>query len=372
MLSLLLSASVKEVASTLTPTTSPHSPSSFSSSFLPSGAAFHAFLAFTVLVYLFESYLDLRQRLCYSVTSQPPQLTWVTPNDFALAQAYGRDKTHYNLAKSTFDTLKLLALLLFAVYPYLWSLSSSILTSLHLPPSAHPLLHSLIFFTFEQLLDQLTSLPLSYYKTFTLEQRHGFNHCTRQLFFTDQLKSFALLVVIGLPILSLLLAIIERAGPHFYVYCWLVVLVIQLMAMTVYPVVIQPLFNSVEPLEPGPLRSAIEALASRVDFPLTRLYRIDGSKRSSHSNAYLYGFNSNKRIVIFDTLINQSSQEEVVAVLARQTHKRTNAQPHNHKATPLLLLHHLASLTHLQLTLLLLLSLSCAFLLSFSRCAVVR
>ena len=323
MLPLLLSASVKEVTSSLS--TDPFSTLS-SSPF----TAFHAFLAFTVLVWLFESYLDLRQRACYSVATPPPQLSWVTPSEFALAQAYGRDKILYNLVKSSFDTLKLLTLLLLSVYPALWRLSAYLLSSLRLSPSSYPLLHSLLFFSLEQTLDQLTSLPFSYYKTFTLEQLHGFNKSTRALFFSDQAKTFALLLVIGLPILALLLTVIDSAGPHFYVYCWAAVLVIQLLALTVYPVLIQPLFNRVEPLEQGSLRSAIEALAARVHFPLTRLYRIDGSKRSSHSNAYFYGFFSNKRIVIFDTLINQSSQEEVVAVLARTKH----STPHSSDLHP--------------------------------------
>ena len=259
-----------------------------SSSFtLPHGFFFYAFIVFTVAVYAFESYLDWRQHRCYAVTAKPSELTWVSDADFAAAQSYGLDKSRYNAVKSAFDTAKLLLFLLAAFYPRLWAYSGDLLSSVGLQPASHPLLHSCAFFALEQLTDTLLSLPFAYYKTFGLEAAHGFNQSTRALFFSDQLKTLALTVVIGVPLLALILVLIEKGGAHFYLYVWALVFAVQLLALTVYPILIQPLFNKVEPLEQGPLRLAIEALAQRVQFPLRRLYRIDGSKRSSHSNAYL-------------------------------------------------------------------------------------
>ena len=299
-----------------------HSDSSFA---LPPGFFLHSFLVFSWLVYLFETLLDYRQHSNYLITTRPAQLTWVTDADFRLAQSYGRDKSLYAFVKAAVDTLKQSALLLFGVYPALWAYSATLLSDVGVDASSHPLLQSMAFFVLEQLLDTVTAVPFSAYKAFVLEEAHGFNKQTVGLFLSDQLKSLALLLVLGLPLLALLIAIIERSGPRFYLYVALTVLGVQLLALTLYPIVIQPLFNKVEPLEPGPLRAAIEALAERVQFPLRRLYRIDGSKRSSHSNAYLYGLCQNKRIVLFDTLITQSTQPEVVAVLAHEIgHWRLN------------------------------------------------
>jgi STE24 endopeptidase len=116
----------------------------------------------------------------------------------------------------------------------------------------------------------------------------------------------------------LLLYTVRWGGEYFYVYATLLVLAINFLAVLIYPTFIQPCFNKVTPLPEGELRSAIEALAKRVNFPLTQLYEVDGSKRSAHSNAYFYGFCNNKRIVLFDTLIKQTNIEQVTAVLGHE------------------------------------------------------
>ncbi|CAO3684337.1 unnamed protein product [Rhizopus stolonifer] len=121
-----------------------------------------------------------------------------------------------------------------------------------------------------------------------------------------------------LPFMSAFLWIIKATGDKFYFYVWIIVIVFQLFIITVYPTFIQPLFNTLTPMEQGDLRSKIEALAARIQFPLKKLYVIDGSKRSGHSNAYFYGFGKNKHIVLFDTLIEHSNHEEICAVLAHE------------------------------------------------------
>lgn len=178
---------------------------------------------------------------------------------------------------------------------------------------------SCIFFVIHHVVDTLVGLLPSIYSTFVIEERHGFNKTTPSLFVTDLVKSTVLHVVIGCPLLSLLLAVIMYTGPYFYVYVCLTIGVIQLVAVIVYPTLIQPCFNKVTPLDEGPLRSAIEQLAASLHFPLQKLFVIDGSKRSAHSNAYFYGLPcGSKRIVLYDTLIEQSSQAQVVAVLAHE------------------------------------------------------
>jgi STE24 endopeptidase len=134
----------------------------------------------------------------------------------------------------------------------------------------------------------------------------------------DMLKGQLLGIVLGAPIISGLLKIVQTTGNEFFYYLWLFGVFVQITAITIYPIVILPLFNKLSPLEAGPLKTGVEALAQKLHFPLSELYVIDGSKRSAHSNAYFFGLPWKKHIVIFDTLIEKSETEEVVAVLAHE------------------------------------------------------
>ena len=135
---------------------------------------------------------------------------------------------------------------------------------------------------------------------------------------SDLLKGQALSVAFGVPLGWAFLKIIQKTGDKFFYYLWLFALGVQLFAITIYPIVIVPLFNKLTPLEPGPLKVAVEALAQRLDFPLSELQVIDGSKRSAHSNAYFTGLPWKKKIVIYDTLIEKSDTKEIEAVLAHE------------------------------------------------------
>ena len=179
--------------------------------------------------------------------------------------------------------------------------------------------HSLAFASILHLYFMLVGLPFEIYAIFVLEARHGFNRQTPLLYLTDQIKGLLLSAAIGLPLLALLLSIIRWGGAHFYIYVWGFLLLFQLLALLLYPILIQPLFNTINPLEEGPLRTAIEHLAQQIDFPLTKIFVIDGSKRSSHSNAYFYGFAGfGKRIVLYDTLLTQTTPDEILAILAHE------------------------------------------------------
>lgn len=134
----------------------------------------------------------------------------------------------------------------------------------------------------------------------------------------DMIKSLSLTVVIAVPIISLFLLIIQWAGESFFLYIFIFTFIIQIVAILIYPTLIQPLFNKFDPLPDGELKNLIVDLAKKVQFPLQKIFIMDGSTRSSHGNAYFYGFFSNKRIVIYDTLIQDSTTDEVVAVLAHE------------------------------------------------------
>lgn len=178
--------------------------------------------------------------------------------------------------------------------------------------------HSVAFFIVLMFIQSLLGVPTSLYQNFVLEEHFGFNKLTMRTFIADFLKSQALLIVLGAPVTSAMLAIIQRTGDTFYYYIWAFNIALQLFMITIYPIVILPLFNKLSPLEDGPLKQKVEALSRRLKFPLNQLFVIDGSKRSAHSNAYFFGLPWKKHIVIYDTLIEKSETQEIVAVLGHE------------------------------------------------------
>jgi len=164
----------------------------------------------------------------------------------------------------------------------------------------------------------LVSLPFSLYSTFVIEERFGFNKTTLRLFFMDKLKGSALAIVIGGPLLALLLAFFEFAGPYAWIYAWGAVTVFMFFMQAIAPTWIMPLFNRFEALKDGELKDAIMAFSRSVKFPLQNVFVMDGSRRTSKSNAFFTGFGKNKRIALFDTLIASQTTPELVAVLAHE------------------------------------------------------
>lgn len=164
----------------------------------------------------------------------------------------------------------------------------------------------------------IISMPFGIYSTFVIEESFGFNKTTPGTFVMDRLKGLLLSVLIGAPLLAGIIAFFEYGGQWAWVYAWLAVTGFSLIMQYVAPTWIMPLFNKFEPLEDGELRQAIEEYADSVNFPLQGVYVMDGSKRSSKSNAFFTGFGKNKRIALFDTLIEKHTTEELVAVLAHE------------------------------------------------------
>jgi STE24 endopeptidase len=201
--------------------------------------------------------------------------------------------------------------------PKLWALTGGFLRFAPARFSGE-ISHSIVFILSFIILQQIVSLPMSVYYTFVLEEKFGFNKQTPKLFVMDFLKSNLLAVVLTPPILAGFLAIVQKTGTQFFYYLWLFTAAVQVFMITIYPIAILPLFNKLSPLEEGKLKQQTEALAKKLKFPLHELFVIDGSKRSAHSNAYFFGLPWKKHIVIYDTLIEKSSPEEVVAVLAHE------------------------------------------------------
>lgn len=204
------------------------------------------------------------------------------------------------------------------VLPKLWALTGVCLAQYGPEKYSGEIVHTLIFFFTFNIINTILSLPMDYYGTFVLEEKFGFNKQTMKLWIVDMIKGQALMVVFGAPLLSGFLAIVQKTGNQFFYYLWLFSIGVQMFGITIYPIFILPLFNKLSPLEEGSLKTGVEGLAKKLNFPLKELYVIDGSKRSAHSNAYFYGLPWKKHIVIYDTLIEKSETEEVVAVLAHE------------------------------------------------------
>ena len=162
------------------------------------------------------------------------------------------------------------------------------------------------------------TLPLSWYRTFVIEQRFGFNRMTLGLWLADVAKGALIGAVLGVPLLTLVLWLMERAGSLWWLYAWVVWVAFQVLVLALYPTLIAPLFNKFEPLADAGVRERVERLLARCGFAAKGLFVMDGSKRSSHGNAYFTGFGAARRIVFFDTLLSRLQAEEVEAVLAHE------------------------------------------------------
>ena len=182
----------------------------------------------------------------------------------------------------------------------------------------NPIASGLLYIAILILLKTLVSLPFSIYDTFVIEERFGFNKTTPKVFLIDFLKSLGLSILIGGPILAGVLAFFQYAGSLAWLYCWIVLTVVMIVLQFIAPTWIMPLFNKFTPLEDGELRSGILDYARSVDFPLENLFVMDGSKRSTKSNAFFTGFGKHKRIALFDTLIEKHSVAELVGILAHE------------------------------------------------------
>lgn len=168
------------------------------------------------------------------------------------------------------------------------------------------------------LLKSILSLPFSIYSTFVIEERFGFNKTTPKTFVLDMLKGLALGVALGGPLLAGVLAFFTFIEQYAWLYAWGAVTLFMLVVQFIAPRWIMPLFNSFEPLGEGELRQKIRDYADKVDFTMEGIYVMDGSRRSSKSNAFFTGFGKNKRIALFDTLIENHTEDELVAVLAHE------------------------------------------------------
>lgn len=184
--------------------------------------------------------------------------------------------------------------------------------------TSHPVLMAILYMLIFNVIGMIVDVPFSYYNTFTIETKYGFNRMTKKLFWTDLLKSTALSIVITSIIIGAVVWIYGMIPQWFWLVAWAVIGCFQLFMQYIYTDFIVPMFNKLSPLEDGELRSAIEDFAKKTNFSLENIYMQDSSKRSTHGNAYFSGWGKRKKVVIYDTLTEQLSTEQIVAVLAHE------------------------------------------------------
>jgi STE24 endopeptidase len=241
----------------------------------------------------------------------PPNLEGIyNAEDYRKSQEYIRATTRFGLLSSTFTLFLLLAFWFSGGFNYF----DQVIRAWDFIPLVTGLLYiGIIFLAYD-----LLTLPFKVYGTFVIEERFGFNKTTPRTFFLDQIKGLSLAVLFGGPLLAGILVLFEYAGSYAWLYCWAAVTLFFLAMQYIAPTWIMPLFNKFTPMESGELKEAILRYTRSVNFPIKNVFVIDGSKRSSKSNAFFTGFGRNKRIALFDTLIEKHTVPEMVAVLAHE------------------------------------------------------
>ena len=226
------------------------------------------------------------------------------------SQDYTKVNAKFAYVSSSFDLVVILGFILMGGFNYVDGLARN-WTSLSI-------LKGFVFFGLLYVVRDILSTPFALYETFVIEEKFGFNKTTVKTFLLDKVKSYILVAVLGAVLLGGIVFFFEETGNQAWLYAWGLISLFIIIAPSLFVTVIAPLFNKFTPLTDGALKSAIEKYSESVKFPLTEVSVMDGSKRSGHSNAYFSGFGKKKRIVLFDTLIEKHSVEELVAILAHE------------------------------------------------------
>jgi len=229
---------------------------------------------------------------------------------YSKSQSYTRDKESFSHITSTFSFFLSLAIIFLGLY--------NVIDQFVRGFGYGEIVNGLLFFGVLMVLSDAITLPFSLYNNFVIEKRYGFNKMTLSTFFMDKLKGYFLSALIGAPVIALLLYFFESFGGLAWLYAWGLMAIFTLAMQPLFNLFIAPMFNKFTPLEEGSLLTKIKSYLKKVDFPVAKLEVMDGSKRTSHSNAYFSGLGKNKRIALFDTLLESQSDDEIVSVIAHE------------------------------------------------------
>ncbi|MCH7412755.1 M48 family metallopeptidase [Belliella sp. R4-6] len=260
--------------------------------------------------FLFEktlSYLNIKRPL----TSIPKSLEeYLSVTKLKEAKTYQQVNFRFGVISGLFSFTLTICLILLGVFGWVDEWLRNIIS--------HPMLLSLAYFAIIFICSDLLSIPFDFYHTFVIEEKFGFNKASKATFFSDKLKGYLLSIIVGGGLLFLLLYLIHQIGKDFWWQFWIISAIFMVMVNLFYTAWILPFFNKLKPLEDGELKQKIVNYTEKVSFPLENLFVIDGSKRSSKANAFFSGFGKRKKVVLYDTLIEQHTPEELVAVLAHE------------------------------------------------------
>ena len=269
---------------------------------------------------LINNYISFRQYKHLSKNTKiPDELKdlGIDEKKYKETKIYSKEKLLHTIIESSFSEFLDIFVLYFNFYPFLWEISRNFNTLFNISKNNEYM--TVIFFSIiEFLRGTAIEIPFNFYLIFIIEEKYKFNTMTIKTFITDIIKTL-LLKITFLPIIFvLLIKVIDWGGKNFYIYAEIFIIIIIFIFLWVYPNFIAPLYNKFKELEEGEIKERIFKLAQKVNFPLKKLYEVDESTRSAHSNAYLYGLGNNKRIVLYDTLIKKLTPEEIEAVLGHE------------------------------------------------------
>jgi len=271
---------------------------------------FFIILLIPVTGFLVERYLDYLNSGMWSDTL-PEKLKGICDDaEYKKTQLYQKDNNRLSFWTSLFNLSVILVMIAAGGFAIVDSLSREL--------SVNTVFISLIFFGIIGISSDMINIPFSWYDTFVIEKKYGFNTTSIRTFITDHIKSWFIALIVGIPVLGLITWFYYKTGRNFWLYAWGLITAFSIFINLFYSELIVPLFNKQTPLGDGSLRVQIETFAEKAGFKLKNIYIIDGSKRSTKANAYFSGFGPKKRIVLFDTLQKELSEEEIVAVLAHE------------------------------------------------------
>lgn len=271
---------------------------------------FYIIIAILIINFIVDKIVDVLNAKHFN-DDLPPELKDVYEEDeYKKSQLYKATNHLFSNITSLFSLILTLGFFYFDGFEFVDNIARSY--------SNNNIVIALIFFGIIMFASDIITTPFAYYKTFVIEEKFGFNKTTIKTFILDKIKGWLMLAILGGGILSLIVWFYEITGTKFWLYAWTLVAVFSIFMNMFYARLIVPLFNKQTPLEEGELRDTISAYAKSVGFKLNKIFVIDGSKRSTKANAYFSGFGSEKRVTLYDTLINDLETEEIVAVLAHE------------------------------------------------------
>ncbi|WP_299534962.1 M48 family metallopeptidase [Ulvibacterium sp.] len=270
------------------------------------------YIIITILIvqYLVETVLDYLNARKYGDPVPVELENLFDAEEYQKSQAYKKTNYSFGLLSSTFSLLLTLGFLTLGGFEWIDSIARSI--------TNNSIFQALLFFGIILMGSDLITTPFSYYQTFVIEEKFGFNKTTKSTFVFDKLKGWLLMSVLGGAVLAVVIWFFQWAGTGFWIYAWAVIAIFTVFMNLFYSRLIVPLFNKQTLLAQGSLKQKIETYARQVGFELKNIFVIDGSKRSTKANAYFSGFGREKRVTLYDTLINDLEEEEIVAVLAHE------------------------------------------------------